>query len=102
MKHCWIGVMLLLGGCAATGDWTKTGADPAATARDYEDCRDLAAAAVRTDANIDQDILAARSGDVQRTSIARVGTRAMQEHTGDRAGAIVASCMQAKGYAKPG
>jgi len=98
MKHCWLGLTLLLAGCAAAGDWTKPGVDAAATAGEYRDCRDMAASAVKTDADIDQDILATRSSDSQRAGGVRVETQAMQDHTRDRASAIVASCMRAKGF----
>jgi len=93
--------LLLLAGCATAGNWTRPGADEAATARDYRDCRDMAATAVKTDADIDQDILATRGNDWQRASITRVAPRTMREHTRDRAAAIVDACMRAKGFVKP-
>ncbi len=102
MKICRIGLALLLGGCAAAGNWTKLGADAAATARDYQECRELAADAVKTDVAIDQDILATRASDWQRAGIVRVDARNRREETGDRAARIAASCMRAKGFAKPG
>jgi len=102
-RCCWIGLALLLAGCAtASGNWTKAGADAAAAARDYQECRELAADAVKTDVAIDQDILATRQSDWQRAAIVRVDARNMREETGDRAARIAASCMRAKGFAKPG
>jgi len=106
MRRWWIGLALLLGGCAAAGswtqaDWSKAGAGEASTGRDYQDCRALAASAVKTEADIDQDILATRPNDRQHAGVVRVGAQAMQEHTRDRAAAIVDSCMRAKGFAKP-
>jgi hypothetical protein len=101
MKGCCTVLVLLLAGCAAAGSWTKAGADEAATARDYRDCRALAATAVKTDADIDQDILATRQNDWQRASRLRLQSETMREHTGDRAAAIVAACMRAKGFAEP-
>jgi hypothetical protein len=92
---------LLLAGCGAPDSWTKTGADAAATLHDVEDCRAVATAAVKTDADIDQDILTSRQDDRQRGSVFRLQTEAMREHTGDRATAIVDACMRAKGFAKP-
>ena len=62
-RSCWPGLALLLAGCAAPGNWSKAGADAAATAGDYQDCRAVAQSAVKTDADIDQDILATRHGD---------------------------------------
>ena len=94
--------LLLLAGCAAAaGDWAKPGFDAAATAHEYQDCHTLAASAVKTDVGIDQDIIATRGSDWQRAAIVRVDARNRREETGDRAAAIVASCMRAKGFAKP-
>jgi len=91
---------LLLGGCGGGGNWVKPGADEASAAREYDDCRDLAGTAVRTDADIDQDIAASRSDDRQRAGVVRAQTRTMGEHTRDRADAIIARCMRAKGFAQ--
>jgi hypothetical protein len=101
VKASWPGVALLLAGCAAAGGWSKPGADAATASREYEDCRSLAESAVKTDADIDQDILATRQSDRQRAAGVRVQTQTMQEHTGGRATAIIAGCMQAKGFAEP-
>lgn len=101
MRDCQVGLALLLGGCAAAGNWTKPGLDAAATARDYQDCRALAGTAVKTDADIDQDILATRSADAQRSGVVRVASQNAHDQTRDRAAAIVGSCMRAKGFAKP-
>ena len=92
---------LLLTGCAAAGGWSKEGADASAIARQYQDCRTLATTAVATDADIDQDILATRKNDRQRSSVVRVGMQTMQNQTRDRAAAIVAGCMRAKGFSQP-
>ena len=101
MRNWWMAAALLLAGCAGAGSWTKAGADEASAARDYQECRDLAQSAVKTDADIDQDILAARHNDWQRASVYRLRTEARREHTSDRATAIVDSCTSAKGFAKP-
>ena len=90
--------MLVLAGCAGGGNWTKAGLDEAATAREYQDCRDLAATAVRTDADIDQDIQATRQSDLQRSSVVRVGSQNAREQTRDRADTVIAACMKAKGF----
>ena len=91
---------LLLAGCATgAGDWRKAGAEQSAAERDYQECRDLAADAVKTQADIDQDIFATRQNDWQRAGIARAQSQAMREQTRDRAAAIVDSCMRAKGFA---
>ena len=91
-------LLLQLAGCAGAGDWVKSGTDQAAAGREYQDCRELADTAVRTEADIDQDILATRQTDWQRAGVVRTQTRLMHEQTGDRAAAIVDSCMKAKGY----
>jgi hypothetical protein len=92
--------VLLLAGCGA-GGWTKSGADAAATLHDIEECRAVATTAVKTDADIDHDISATRQDDRQRSSVFRLQTEAMREHTVDRAATIVDACMRAKGFAKP-
>lgn len=101
MKASWLGSALFLAGCAAAGGWSKTGADSATAAAEYEDCRAAALTAVKTDADIDQDILATRGNDVQRAAGVRVDTQTMQQHTRDRAAAMIAACMKAKGFAAP-
>jgi hypothetical protein len=93
-------ILLLLAACGGTGDWMKAGGDEAAAARDYADCRALAGGAVRTDADIDQDILATRQSDWQRAGVVRQQTRIMHEQTRDRADAIIGSCMKAKGFSQ--
>ena len=100
MRAGWLGLALLLAGCAGGGGWSKTGADSAASAGEYQDCRDMAASAVKTDADIDQDILATLQTDWQRAGVVRQQTRIMHEQTRDRAEAIIESCMKAKGYSQ--
>jgi len=92
---------LLLAGCAGAGGWSKTGADSAAATREYQDCRAMAETAVKTDADIDQDIRATRHSDWQRSAGVRAETQTMQEHTSSRATSIIAACMHAKGFAEP-
>ena len=101
MRAPFLGLALLLAGCAAAGGWSKPGADSPAAAREYQECRATADTAVKTDADIDQDIRATRRSDWQRAGGVRYETQAMQEHTSDRAAAIVAACMHAKGFAEP-
>jgi hypothetical protein len=91
---------LLLAGCGGAGSWTKSGADAAATASEYQDCRAIAASAIKTDADIDQDILATRQEDWQRSGTGRVATQTTQDHTRDREAAVVSACMRAKGFAE--
>ena len=91
-------LLLPLAGCVGGGEWAKPGMDQAAAGREYQDCRELADTAVKTEADIDQDILATRQNDWQRASVVRTQTRVMHEQTRDRAAAIIGSCMKAKGY----
>jgi hypothetical protein len=98
-KGGWVVLALLLAGCAGGApDWTRPGADAHATALAYQDCSTTASSAVRTDADIDQDILASRQNDWQRSSVVRLQTQAMHDHTRDRADAILAACMKSKGF----
>ena len=99
MKPLCSALALALCGCAAAGGWSKPGADANATASAYQDCRDTAAQAVKPEIGINQDILATRGSDWQRAGIGRVEGDTMRQQTRDRAGAIVASCMRAKGFA---
>ena len=101
MRRGWLALALLIAGCAGTGSWTKAGADAASAGREYQECRAMAAAAVKTDADIDQDILATRQDDRQRATVFRLQTEANHEHTKDRAASIVDACMRAKGFASP-
>src|ERR1043166_5823209 len=88
-------MLSLLAGCAAGGsDWAKPGADEAAAAAAYRDCRGLSDTVVSTDRAIDQDISASPQDDWQRPSVVRAQTRVMPEHARDRAAGIVDSCMQ--------
>jgi len=93
-------VVLAVAACGGAGDWTKPGSDSAAARAEYDDCRELAATMVRTDTNIDQDILATRGADAQRGGAVRAQAQVMQEHSRDRAGSIVDKCMAAKGFAR--
>ena len=101
MRASFLGLALLVAGCAAAGVWSKPGVDSTAAAREYQECRATADTAVKTDADIDQDIRATRRSDWQRAGGVRYETQTMQEHTSDRASAIIAACMHAKGFAEP-
>ncbi len=88
----------LLPACSSNPQWVKPGADKETVRDDFDDCRSLANAATRQDAAIDQDILASRGPDWQRTNTlqAKKSTIEMQDqgHVRD----IIANCMSAKGY----
>ena len=89
-----------LGGGNAGGHWTKAGADEAATAREYRDCRGLARDATRkeTDRHIDQDIAATRGADLQHSMIVQARQSQMQDTTRRSAESIIAACMRQKGF----
>ena len=87
-------------GCGGRGDWAKAGADEATVAGEYQDCRALAGSAVKTEADIDQDILATRGDDWRRGGVGQLQTRTMREHTRDRGTAIIDACMRAKGFTR--
>ncbi len=99
MKGWWLGLALLLVACHPPGNWSKPGIEASATAREYADCRALAASVVKPETSIDQDILATRQAEIGRSSIARVGARNLRNETGDREESIIASCMKSKGFA---
>jgi hypothetical protein len=95
-------VVLLLAGCAGSGGWSKPGADDAATASAYQDCAASAQTATRTDFDIDQDISATRSSDLQHGDILQTQLQQMRDSNRDRADAILAACMEGKGFTKSG
>jgi hypothetical protein len=95
-----LGAMATLIGCGGRADWAKAGADEATVAGEYQDCLGLAGGAVKTDADIDQDILATRGDDWRRGGVGRVQTQTMREHTRERGAAIIDACMRSKGFAR--
>lgn len=102
MRACLsLAAALALTGCVgAGGGWAKPGADAAAVEAAYQDCRAAAADAVGPEVGIDQDILVSRQADWQRSQIGHLEAARVHEETRDRAAAIVASCMQAKGFSR--
>ena len=70
----------------------------AETARAYQECSALTDTATQTEADINQDIAATRSSDLQHSSILRAQAEQLRNDHRDRSDAILASCMQAKGY----
>ncbi|HTV89047.1 MAG TPA: hypothetical protein VME41_08535 [Stellaceae bacterium] len=104
MKAAWTaaGVALLLAGCAGSGAWTRPGADAAAIAGALQQCRAAADSAVSREEGIDEDILATRQTDWQRSQIGGIADAELGQETRGRADRIVASCMRAKGFAPAG
>ena len=88
----------LLAACSSKPQWVRSGTSSDVASDDLEECRAYANAATRQDAAIDQDILATRGTDWQRTNTlqAKKSTFAIQDqgHARD----IIANCMSAKGY----
>jgi hypothetical protein len=98
----WLTLSLTLAGCGGgAGQYAKPGADQAAASREYQECHDLAGDVVEPQANIDQDIAAARGADIQRSSIIRSDNQLMRDRVRDRAATIIDNCMKAKGFATP-
>ncbi|HYM71460.1 MAG TPA: hypothetical protein VET89_00655 [Stellaceae bacterium] len=96
-----VAAMLLLAGCGGGEGWTRLGADAAAVSAALADCQAVTATATKTDIDIDQDIAATRGSDLQRSDLLRLQTRQTHDTNRDRAAAILAGCMQAKGF-RPG
>lgn len=102
--------LLLFAGCdslhfggderTTAASWVKINAQPGETAQAYRDCTDIAAAATRKDADIDQDIAATRGADMQRSMVVQARTSQMADKTRRSSDAIVASCMRQKGFAE--
>jgi hypothetical protein len=87
-----------LAGCGDSDNWTKPGADAAGAGQALQECQAVTATATKTDADIDQDIGASRGADYQRSDFVRTQKQQARDTTRDRAAAILAACMQAKGY----
>lgn len=87
----------------AAGDasgWVRPNADPAQTAAEYQDCAGLAESATKNEANIDQDIAAARGEDMARDQIVRMQAQDMHEKTREHTGALIVACMRKKGFTR--
>lgn len=97
-----IAVMLLLAGCGHA-TWTRAGADAADSEAALRQCRGAAAAVVGPEEGIDQDILATRQTDWQRSQVGGLAAGRLGQETHERADRIVAACMRANGFvlAKP-
>ena len=87
-----------LAACGGSDNWTKPGADAAASGQALQECQAVTATATKTQEDIDQDIGASRGADYQRSDFARTQNQQARDTTRDRAAAIVDSCMQAKGF----
>jgi hypothetical protein len=83
---------------ATASAWTRPGADAATVESAYNECLAATDTATKTDFDIDQDISATRSSDLQRSDFARTQMRQTQDTSRDRAQTILSSCMEAKGF----
>ena len=94
-----VALALILAACSSKPQWVKPGTGSDVVSNDLAECQAYASAASRQEAAIDQDILATRGTDWQRSNTlqAKKSTFALHDkgHTRD----IIASCMSAKGYA---
>jgi hypothetical protein len=93
---------LSLAACAGEGAWTKDGTSREQAARDYAECRSLAQSAMQRDTDIDQDIMATRGGDWQRTGVMTAHRATYAARNESQSADIVTRCMVGKGYAPAG
>jgi hypothetical protein len=87
---------------ATASAWTKPGADVAAIQSAYDDCLATTETASRNDYDIDQDISATRSSDLQHSEFAQSQMQQSRDTTRDRAQAVLTACMTAKGFSPSG
>ena len=99
---CLVGLTLLLAACSGKPQWVKPGASSDTVSEDLAECRALADSITRRDAAIDQDILAARGADWERSNTLQVKKSSFAVQDQGRAQDIVADCMSAKGYSPKG
>ena len=83
---------------ASASAWAKPGLDSAGVENAYRACLEIANTVTDKDFNIDQDIAASRSSDLQRSSFAGAPLRDTQQNNRDRAQTILSSCMRGKGF----
>jgi hypothetical protein len=95
-------LLFILCGPAPAGHWVKPGVGPAETARVYRACRAQAAAALRGERHIDQDILATRGNDWRRAGTLSSERAQMGAEAAGRVASVIAGCMRAHGFARAG
>ena len=107
-----VAVLLMLAGCgyslgwpkpppqaaAAASAWTKPGADSATVESAYDDCLALTDTVSGKDFDIDQDISASRSNDLQHSEFAQEQMQQNRDTDRDRAQKVLSSCMAQKGF----
>ena len=87
---------------ATSGQWAKEGVDSAVVAHDQAVCQREARQLAGAEAHIDQDIIASRGEDWQRTGSYAGNVAQMNESNAARERAMVDRCMRAQGYIQPG
>lgn len=80
--------------------WVRAGADQAATAREANNCRAQANAALGNEHAINQDISATLGGNWQRARTADVVGQSLRHQSANYADQVFDSCMRAKGFKK--
>lgn len=89
--------LLMLAACASP-TWTNPNVTPEQAKNDYSECNAMAQDANARDAAIQQDILASRGQDWQRSGTLGTHQDVFAAETQQRTGDIVRNCMLAKGY----
>jgi hypothetical protein len=87
---------------ASGGEWAKQGVDGNIAARDLGLCQREARLQAGAEAKIDQDIIASRGTDWQRTGSYAGNVDQLNASNATRERDMVARCMKSKGYAQGG
>ncbi len=96
--HLLLAVALALSACQGADNWAKPGASRETMRSDLSECQAEARAATAQDTNIDNDIMATRSQDWQRSGTLGAKRSAFNMQDQQHASDVVARCMGAKGY----
>jgi hypothetical protein len=83
---------------ASVSAWTRPGVAAATVEGAYNECLAATDTATRSDFDIDQDIAASRSSDLQHSDFARTQMNQARDTSRNRAQAVLSSCMEAKGF----
>jgi len=94
-----LGTSTALAACQGADNWAKPGTNRETMRADLSECQQEARAATAQDTNIDNDIMATRSQDWQRTGTLGAKRSAFNLQDQQHASDIIARCMADKGYA---
>ena len=97
-----VALVVILAGCAGTGDWTRPGTSSQKTAAELADCQSQARAATDRDTNIMSDIMATRGNDWRQTGVMSTQMSMFAAENHNRTSDIVNRCMIGKGFAPGG